>query len=424
MAYTQTTSTSWASRLGGSFRGIGVGFFLLIAGTGLLWWNEGNFVNTGDALTEAQGVTQELGDINTVNAGMNGKLVHAIGLATTEDVLTDPDFQIATKAIRLERSVEYFQWTEQSKSEKRKKLGGGEETVTTYTYSTKWTNAPVNSSSFHDPSAVKSKVNTVIMPLENKRIQAQKVTLGAYLLPAFLVNSISGASDLTVAIPEATLANLNKQLAAVNPERNLPQPEQMTLPGFSRPQAAPVQEAAPSEMIHVSGSTVYVGPSPASPRIGDVRITYKEVRPATVSLLAKLIGNTFEVFHASNGETFSSLRMGEASLENMYGVAHSSNSTMTWILRAVGVLLIICGLKMIVSPIVVLADVIPLMGTLVGAGLGLASTLLGIAWSLLVVSIAWLRFRPLIGGIMVLVAVVLIALVFVKGRSKKAAPAE
>ena len=49
-SYTEVTSTSWFSRLGDSFKGIGTGFLLIIAATALLWWNEGRTVRTGDAL--------------------------------------------------------------------------------------------------------------------------------------------------------------------------------------------------------------------------------------------------------------------------------------------------------------------------------------------------------------------------------------
>ena len=76
MEYTETTSTSWFSRLGSSFGGIGFGIVLILAGTGLLWWNEGDFVKTRDALNEAQGAAVELPDVNRVDAALNGKLVH------------------------------------------------------------------------------------------------------------------------------------------------------------------------------------------------------------------------------------------------------------------------------------------------------------------------------------------------------------
>ena len=144
----------------------------------------------------------------------------------------------------------------------------------------------------------------------------------------------------------------------------------------------------------------------------------------TVSILARLAGDTFEVFRASNGKTVSELSMGTHSLENMYGSAHSSNSTTTWLLRLLGAVLVMFGLKKVVAPLVVVADVIPLLGSIVGAGTGLVTTLLGLAWSLLVISIAWLRFRPLIGIIMIVVAVVCVALLYTKGRARKAARAQ
>ena len=142
--------------------------------------------------------------------------------------------------------------------------------------------------------------------------------------------------------------------------------------------------------------------------------------PADISILAKVNGSTFEPYYASNGERVSALTMGRVSMENMYGSRHSSNATMTWIFRAGGALLVIIGLKMLVAPLAVLASVIPLLGSIVGAGTGLVCTLLGAAWSLIIISIAWLRFRPVIGGIMLGIALVLIALLYLKGRSKKA----
>ena len=36
-SYTEVTSTSWFSRLGNSFKGIGTGILLIIAATVLLW---------------------------------------------------------------------------------------------------------------------------------------------------------------------------------------------------------------------------------------------------------------------------------------------------------------------------------------------------------------------------------------------------
>ena len=423
MAYTETTSTSWFDRLGSSFRGIGLGVVLIIAGTILLWWNEGDFVGTGDALREAQSVTQALGDISKLDPSKNGQLVHATGPVVTTDTLSDPVFGISINAIRLERAVEFYQWVEKSKSEKRKKLGGGEETVTTYTYEQQWVSKPVDSSQFKDPNARTKNRNIVLASMDNFKAQAANVTFGAYRLPNFMISSISGAVSLNATLPEATIAKLNQELAlaAQKARPAAPQVPQNTADAATAPQALALQTLAGAiaQMVHVSGATVLLSASPSMPQIGDVRVSFKETRPGTVSFLAKLNGNTFEQFRASNGKTVNKLAMGTHSLENMYGDAHSSNVTMTWILRAVGTFLVIAGLKMLVAPLAVVADVIPLLGSIVGAGTGLVCTLLGLAWSLVIISIAWLRSRPLIGGAMLAVAAVLIALLYVKGRSRK-----
>jgi hypothetical protein len=44
MAYTTTTTTSYGSRVKNSCGGIFGGIALFLAGTALLWWNEGNAV--------------------------------------------------------------------------------------------------------------------------------------------------------------------------------------------------------------------------------------------------------------------------------------------------------------------------------------------------------------------------------------------
>ncbi|MCL2458492.1 MAG: TMEM43 family protein, partial [Desulfobulbus sp.] len=160
------------------------------------------------------------------------------------------------------------------------------------------------------------------------------------------------------------------------------------------------------------------------PQIGDVRITFKETKPGVVSILAKINGNTFEQYRASNGETVDMLSMGTHSPENMYGDAQAANTTKTWILRLVGLLLVVFGLKMIAAPLEILASFIPLLGSIVGAGTGIVSALLGLAWSLVIVSLAWLRFRPLAGSAMLVAAGILVILVYVKGRSRQAANAQ
>ena len=403
-SYTEVTSTNWFSRLGNSFKGIGTGILLIVAATVLLWWNEGRTVRTGDAIAEAQMVTEPIPSIDKIDSAFEGKMVYATGRAVTKDELTDPVFGVKVNAIKLRRKVEYYQWVEHSKSEKRTKLGGGEERVTTYSYSAEWVDSPVNSQSFkkREGHENKTRINS-----ENMSWLAPNVTFGAYRFPEFLSRSIGGEKALNLSLSDEQRAELQKAFFA--PNTNLETSQVLGQQGAS--------------MIHIQGNTLYVGRQPGTPSIGDVRVTFFETPAAEVSILAKVNGDTFVPFRASNGNTFSRLSMGVQDMNSMFDAAKSSNATMAWILRGLGVVLCIAGFGMIFAPLKVLADVIPLLGSIVGAGTGLVAGLLGSAWSLVIIAIAWIRFRPVLGFCLLGAALTLVILLFIKGRMKKANPA-
>ena len=419
--YQEVTTRSYGQRLGSSFSGIGMGIVLFLAGTVLLWWNEGNFVQTRDALNEGQGLTQELGDINSVDPGANGKLVHATGMADTQEVLKDTVFGVGERAIRLERRVEYYQWIEQSRSETRQKLGGGEETVTTYSYSQGWTASPQNSQNFRDPQARINHANLLLMEVKAEKVQARQVSFGAYTLPEFLVSSIGGAQPLNVQLTPEAKERVTRTVLRTYPQlMNAQQGPGIWGATLAPPSVDSIPAARLPQLVHVQGDTIYIGRSPVTPEVGDLRVTFKVIPPAQVSILAQVNGNTFQSYMTKNGKSVSGLSMGAVSMEEMYQGKHEGNALMTWICRALGAFLIVAGLKTVTAPLSVLVSVIPALGSIVGAGTGLVSTLLGLAWSLLVISIAWLRFRPLIGGLMVAIAVALIVILFVRGRAAKA----
>ena len=133
MAYTETTTTGYGTRVGNSFRAIGSGILLFVLGTALLWWNEGRAVKTEKMLDEAGSKYVEMENPNKKDASLEGELICGTALATTEDSLTDADFGIGAKAIALRRTVEYYQWVEHSQTKKEDKLGGKEVSTTTYT---------------------------------------------------------------------------------------------------------------------------------------------------------------------------------------------------------------------------------------------------------------------------------------------------
>jgi hypothetical protein len=403
MAYVETTTKSYGQRLSGSFKGIGTGILMFIAGTILLFWNEGNFVKTQKAINEAQGVVQHVDDVSAIDASLNGKLIHATAFADTKDVLTDDLFGVSVPAVKLKRAVEYYQWEEKSDSKTRDKVGGGQETVTTYTYEKKWSGSPVASSSFKDIDY--QDANFVLATIEAQSQTATNVTFGAYKLPGFMVASISGSVPAEPNLTAEEIAEWHEVIEAkltalgIRPAGDLP------------------------ETLHVNGNVVYIGMSPDNPQVGDLRVTLTKVLPAEISLIGKVNGQTFEKFQAANGKEFSAVDMGTVSAEVMFSAAHSSNSMWTWILRFIGLFLVIGGLKSMFGILPALFKVLPFLGNIVGAGVGLVCSVFGFVWTLLIIAISWLWYRPLIG--IVLLVIVVAGIVYLKkvAKSKKQAGA-
>ena len=394
MAYTVTTRTTYGQRLGKSLKGIVTGFIMFLIGTVVLFWNEGNFVKTKKSLQEAESVLVRVRDASQIDPALDGKLIHASAFADTQETLMDGLFGVSEVAIALSRSVEYYQHKENSRSQTRDLVGGGQETVTTYTYERAWSATPINSGAFNDPSYKNS--NFTLTTVEQKTERAKDVSFGAYKLPAFIIASITGSIPAAVNLSTDEIAQWQQQVARNNPNAQ--------------------------QMVHVSGNTVYFGASPTQPAIGDLRVTLTKILPADVSVIAKVFGNTFEHYIAKNGKTVSSVSMGTVSPEAMFAGEHSANKMLAWILRLVGMFLVVGGLKAMFGILPTLFKVLPFLGNIVGAGVGFVCSIVGGAWSLVIIGISWLFYRPLIGIPLLLLAASGIWLLKKRAKESKTSP--
>jgi hypothetical protein len=137
-----------------------------------------------------------------------------------------------------------------------------------------------------------------------------------------------------------------------------------------------------------------------------------------VTLIAKVNGNTFEPFKAKNGYTFQTLVMGEKDAAEIYEDEHQTNTIMLWAFRIIGILMVIGGLKGIFGFLQSLLMVVPFIANILGWGVGVICTVVGVVWGLIVIAVAWLFYRPVLGIILLVVAGFLVWVFAFKGRDK------
>jgi hypothetical protein len=357
-SYTEYGGRSWGSRLIESIKGVLFGLVMFIVAFPVLFWNEGRAVQTAKSLEEgASEVVSVTAD--SVENTNEGKLVYVTGDATTTETLSDPEFGVTVSALKLQRVAEMYQWKESRNSHSEKKIGGGETTVTSYKYEKVWSPKLINSGGFKQASGHE---NPQTMPVTNETWTAKSVTLNGFTLPDALIDKM----DKTEKYAADEKAVSNSVLDVQN--------------RFKLHQGA-----------------YYLGQNPASPAIGDTRIAFKVVRPATVSIVARQVENTFEAYQAKAGGNILLLTYGTVSPDAMFKTAEKSNKTLTWVFRAAGFLLMFIGLYLIFNPLAVVADVLPILGSLLRAGVAGFVGLVAAALSLVTISLAWLTYRPLLG---------------------------
>lgn len=374
-SFTKVSTQSWMSRIGSSFVGIIVGLLLFILSFPLLYWNEGRAVHRIHTLEEGQGIVVDI-DANHINSANNNRLVHATALANTSEQLSDSIFRLSENAIKLRRIVKMYQWQQETDSRSEKQLGGSQQTVTTYRYTKTWSSSLINSNNFEHPNGHR---NPAAMEISNREMQANHVNLGEFNLPFDMVNRINAYEKVDI-----------------DPSK-------------------PVPEEYGDKLRHYDGG-YYYGDSPSEPAIGDLRINFEVIRPLMISLIAQQIGNSFQAYKTKSGGSISLLQVGNYDSAAMFSQAFTENTILTWILRVVGFLIMTIGLNLISRPLAVLADVVPFIGSIVSSVTGLAAFLLAIALSFTTIAIAWIIYRPVVGAI--LLAVALFFTWLVKQRTK------
>ena len=388
MAVTETTTESWGSRLGSSVKGVLVGLGIFIAGFPVLFWNEGNSVKTAKALDEGEGACIAVESNATIDSEMEGKLVHMSGKADTKDELSDDDFGVKVTAIALERTVEMYQWVEESHTTEKKNVGGSVTKTTTYTYKQKWEKRAIDSSNFKEAG----HDNPGVIEFPAGKTYASNVSFGAFRLSEKQIPRIGGEVPLTF---DASFTSKVERVVMQGSTILVPNRETRANPKNTRDVAA-------------------------MPRIGDMRVTFKVVKPHDISLVAKQKGDTFVDYTAKNGKKVSLLTDGVEDATAMFASAQSANTMMTWIIRLVGLLMMYIGLSMVLKPLSVLGDVLPFIGNILEIGNGLVAGVVSFICAIVTIAIAWLFYRPVLAVALIVAAGGLVY--WLKTKSKKTKP--
>ena len=372
---TQTTTTSWLSRIGSSLVGVLIGIILLPCAIVLLFWNEGR------AVTAAAGLKRGLSSMIEINADSlkpqnNGKLVYLTGTVTGVTPAKDNWSGLsAAGLLRLQRKVEMYQWLERESETKTNNVGGSQTTQKTYTYVLDWSETLHNSAQFKIPAGHQNPP----MPLKSQAFEASPVKIGVFTLDKTLLHDLN---------------NFEAIQALTNP---------------------------PAGYV-IQGNSFYKGANPDQPTVGDMRVTYSAIQAQTYSIAAQQTNGTLTTYHdAKNDYKIALLEPGVVSAQKLFADQASTEKLVTWACRIVGFLLLLFGFSLIMGPLSMLVAFLPFLQGLVGAGTFLVALGLSIPITLVTIAVAWLASRPLLGsGLLVTAAAAVWAIRSVAVKKKTA----
>lgn len=380
MSNIEVTHTSWFNRLKNALTGIVVGIILIIATSILLFWNETRAVKTYQSLVEGKAAVVTA-NAEMLDSSLEGKLIHLQGAITPNSAPEDMTSGVwAEGAIALTRTVEMYQWIESQDSKTEKKLGGGEETVTTYSYAKDWSMTPQNSSDFYTPEGHENPA----FPLDSAQFNVTDANLGAYVV----------AGDVLAPLGTSQIMD------------------------FSDEEAQAIGEALglTAQTAQIAGA-LFAGNNPDSPEVGDVKVVYERVDLTEASFVGKQVGDGLQEYTTSNGYTVFLSAAGLVPSDKLFADAQDANTFLTWILRAVGLIFMFAGFAASLKVLSVIGDIIPFVGTVIGFGTGLFSFIATLCLGSLMIALGWFAARPLLSiGIILGAALIVAGITYMKRK--------
>jgi hypothetical protein len=154
---------------------------------------------------------------------------------------------------------------------------------------------------------------------------------------------------------------------------------------------------------------------------GRIGKSFVGMRPGTVSVVAAQAKQSFAPYLTKNEREIELVEAGSVPAPQMFAHAQAANRTLTWILRGVGFVAMFIGGLLLLGPLSAFAHILPFLGSLVEIGFAIVAFFGSAIVSMLVIAAAWIIYRPLFGGILIVAAIGCIVLL--KRLHSKRAPA-
>ena len=348
--FTEVTHTSYLDNIKNSFFGIIFGIILLFGSTYLLFYNENRSVEQSTALYEMQNSLVKI-DNTKYNQKYENKALYIYGDVKSNKILEDDLFHIKYEGLALKRVVSMYQWVENKETNSIENSDGSTTKTTTYTYDKQWDSSSINSSEFKYPvdhinPSMKYKSKTFI----------SDGYMGDFYLSENIIGRFPYNDELNILanVPDKVLDTKNHK------------------------------------------SYLYKGENPSVPKIGDMKISYIQTKNAKYTILAKVHRKHIVPFISSNNISLFFVRDGLVSSKMIFKDAHTSNNTLTWLLRALGLFMMFMGFKMIMAPIVMLSKLIPFINSLISGTTTLIAFVLTLIFGTAIIAIAWFAVRPML----------------------------
>jgi hypothetical protein len=356
--FVEVKRTGYFSRIGQSLAGMLAGFVLFFASFGVLYWNEGR----ADLSTIAKTAAVVSAETANQDQALEGKLVSTTGKLVAGPALGDT-FLKEGNYLAIKRTVEMYAWVEEKKVEKHSEAGGTEVEKTTYNYKKVWTENPPASDNFNYPGDHYNPAK----PMDSTVQRAETAKVGIYAIDPQNID-LPNFVDLV-------LGNQNLNASLMQQQKG-----------------------------RLWSNKIFLGKgSPDFPTVGDLRISYAVVKSGiSATVFGQLSGIQLVAYVDNNKNRL--YRAFEGTREEAIKTLHDEYVASLWIWRLVGFAMMWFGLYTIFGPLTVIVDILPFLGSLGRAVVGIVTFVVALVLTVITVVISML-----VHNIVALIIVLVIA---------------